>query len=195
MERRMRCLNVGSGLDYKSSTAEQEWTNFDSNPETKPDLVGHAENLSDYFDENMFDLVELIHVWEHCEDLILVMEQIWHVLKPGGKLIVVCPYYTAENAFADPSHKHVITPVTYAFLSYACYEANAKKGSRMSQLFPKCDFDIKRRVIVPCNAEAKFRDEEFAIKHYFNVVEELQVELEAVKPLRTFDITQYQKGR
>jgi hypothetical protein len=86
----------------------------------------------------------------------------------------------------------MITPMTYGFYSYPVMEWNAKNGTRMSQLFPGCDFDIKRRVAVPTPGGEKFRDEGFAQKHYFNVIEELQVELEAVKPIRMFDITKYQ---
>jgi predicted SAM-dependent methyltransferase len=184
---------VGSGTDYKPSTETEEWVNVDINPDVHPDVVCEAEDIKSHFAPDTFDEVQIIHVWEHCPDLIFVMEQIWSVLKPGGKLVVVCPYFTAENAFADPTHRHTISRITYGFLSYPIYEDNAKRGSRMSQLFPECDFDIKRMVAVPCGGEEKFKDEQFAIKHYFNVVEELQVELECVKPIRKFDLKQYQK--
>ena len=63
----------------------------------------------------------------------------------------------------------------------------------MSQLFPKCDFDVNRRVLVPCQGDEVFRDEAFAVKHYFNVIDEMQIEMTCVKPIRMFDIKQYQK--
>ena len=188
----MRCLNVGSGIDYKVSTPEQDWVNIDMNPAVEPDIVCRVEDLQDQFPDNTFDEVHFIHVWEHCEDLMKAMEQIWAVMKPGGKLICSTPYYTAENATADPTHKHSISRITYGFLSYPIYEQNAKDKTAMSQLFPKCDFDVKKMVGVPCLPQEQFRDELFAQKHYFNVISELQVELECVKPVRMFDIKKYQ---
>lgn len=187
-----KCLNIGSGTDYKPSTDTETWTNVDSNPAVEPDIVCAAEALSFEFPENTFDEVHLIHVWEHCKDLMKVMEQIWAVMKPGGKLVVVCPYYASENAFADPTHRHFINRNTFGFLSYPIYEDNAKRQTRMSQLFPQLDFDVKRMVAVPQTKTEHFKDEQFATKHYLNVIEELQVELECVKPIRTFDIKKYQ---
>ena len=192
-DKRKKCLNVGSGVDYKPSNETELWVNVDINPGTEPDIVCAAEELSNVFEVDTFDEVHLIHVWEHCEDLLKVVEEIWAVMKSGGKLFVTSPHYSTENAFADPTHKHVITPTTYAFLSYPCYQENARTGSRMSQLFPQCDFDVKKRVAVPCRGGESFRDEKFAMRHYFEVIEEFQVELECVKPIRVFDIKQYQK--
>lgn len=190
---RRKCLNVGSGVDYKPSTEAEHWINLDINPDTVPDVVGRVEELSNLFEADTFDEVHVIHVWEHCEDLMKVMEEIWHVMKPGGKLVVVVPHWTSENAFADPTHRHVITPITFAFLSYPIYENNAQRGSHMSQLFPDCDFDVKRRAMIPIRDGDKFKDEDFASRHYLNVIEELQVELECVKPIRKFDIKKYQQ--
>lgn len=187
------CLNVGSGTDYKPSTDTEAWVNVDPNPATEPTIVCRAEDLDQHFEENSFDEVHLIHVWEHCEDLMKPMEQIWRVLKPGGKLICVTPYFTAQSAFSDPTHKHFITPVTYGFLSYPVYEENARLNTRMSQLFPQCDFDIKKRAIVPAKNDTVFRDEAFAMRHYFDTIEEMQVEMEAVKPIRSFDLKKYQQ--
>lgn len=189
---RRKCLNVGSGVNYRPSTEAEDWLNVDMNPATSPDMVCRAEELAEKLEGDWFDEVHLVHVWEHCDDLMKVMESIWAVMKPGGKLVVVCPYWTAENAFADPTHRHVITRVTYGFLSYPIYEANAKKGTSMSQLFPKCDFDVVKMAGVPQSKDEQFKDREFAAKHYLNVIEELQVELECVKPIRTFDIKVYQ---
>ena len=188
-----KCLNVGSGTDYKPSTETEDWVNIDKNPDVHPDHVMRIEDLPGVFAENTFDEVQLIHVWEHCEDLIEAMERIYYVMKPGAKLVVVTPYFTSESAFSDPTHKHFVTPVTFAFISYPCYEENARTGSRMSQLFPDCDFDVKKRVVVPLPGEEGFRDQDFAAKHYFDVLAELQVELECVKPIRKFDIRKYHK--
>lgn len=189
---RRKCLNIGSGIDYKPSTDTEHWINLDKNPGVAPDVVGDLMDLRKLFDADTFDEVHLVHVLEHCPDSIAVMELIWAVMKRGGKLITVVPYFTSENAFADPTHVRVITPITFAFFSYPVYEANAKNRSRMSQLFPECDFDVKRRVLVPMNNASDFKDQDFAIKHYFNCVDEMQVEMECVKPIRRFDIKQYQ---
>jgi SAM-dependent methyltransferase len=191
-DKRKKCLNIGSGIDYKPSNETELWVNVDMNAATEPDVVCRAEELSLEFHPDTFDEVHLIHVLEHCQDSIKVMEEIWAVMKDGGRLVSCTPYYTGENAMADPTHVRTITPITYAFFSYPCYEDNAKRQSHMSQLFPKCDFDITKRVFVPLQGGETFRDEAFAIKHYFNVVDEMQIEMICVKPIRMFDIKKYQ---
>jgi len=192
-DKRIVCLNAGSGRDYRNSTTDEKWVNVDQNPKVNPDVVAPLEDLSQLADDT-FDEVRLCHVWEHCDDLIRPMEELWRVMKHGARLVVQCPYYTNVWAWGDPTHKHAISEHTFMFLNYPAYESNAKRGTSMSQLFPKCDFDIKRIVKVPCAGTETFKDEAFAIKHYFNVIEEIQVELLAVKPLRHFDISEYQKS-
>lgn len=192
-DERRKCLNVGSGVDYQKSSKEEHWVNIDVNPKVEPDLVCAAEELSSNFEADTFDEVLLVHVWEHCVDLIKVMEEIWHVMKPGGTLKVVVPFYASEGAFGDPTHKHFIGRTTFGFVSYPVYEANAKTGTRMSQYMPNCDFDILRFAAIPQDEKEKFKDEAFAVAHYLNVYRELQAEMVCVKPIRKFDIKQYQK--
>lgn len=187
-----KCLNIGSGTDYKKSTDAEQWVNFDINPDVHPDVLGDVDDLRVHFAENEFDEVHLIHVWEHCPDLMTSMEQIWRVLKPDGRLVIVAPYYTSRWSSGDPTHIHPIGEHTFGFLSYPIYEENAKKKTHMSQLFPECDFDIKKLVLVPLSEKETFKDQQFAIKHYFNVIDEIQAELVAVKPIRKFDLKQYQ---
>ena len=43
--------------------------------------------------------------------------EIWRVLKVGGKATFITPYYTSMRAFQDPTHQRFITEATYAYFS------------------------------------------------------------------------------
>lgn len=181
------CLNLGSGRDYRKSTLEEAWVNVDHNTRVNPDIV-HDMNEPLPFGEDVFDHVRLVHVLEHCDDLFHVMEEVWRVSKPGASVKVICPYYTSAWAWGDPTHKHAISEGTFMFFSYPVYEENARNKTSMSQLFPKCDFDVTL-------AYKPFPGEEvteYRAKHLFNVIDEIHADLTAVKPLRSFDLAKYQ---
>ncbi len=61
------------------------------------------------------DIVLGFQVFEHLDNLMLVMEEIHRILKPGGKVIVEVPYFRHVGAFQDPTHKHFFTATTMLY--------------------------------------------------------------------------------
>jgi SAM-dependent methyltransferase len=55
-------------------------------------------------DDDTFDHIFAIHVLEHIRDLISLMNELHRVLRPGGVLHVLTPYWHHINAIADPTH-------------------------------------------------------------------------------------------
>lgn len=71
-------------------------TNFDINPDLKPDVVGDAHNLSKYFPQNEFDLImadppytaeDSIHYGTPMINRSKVISEAVKILKPGGYIV------------------------------------------------------------------------------------------------------------
>lgn len=78
---------------------------------------------TDYFDSvSAYDLFE--HIPRQSINyannkihfpFIEVMQEIWRVLKPDGKLFALTPAYPAKQAFQDPTHVNFITEETHSY--------------------------------------------------------------------------------
>ncbi len=109
-----------------------------------------------------------------------LMNEIWRVLVPGGRLYAQTPAFPHEAAFQDPTHVNVIAWDTYAYFAqpllaakhygfHGCFDA-----IRVSWLDPTRDYEPPR---------ATFFDK---LRHRLSVAthqhSHLLWELEAVKP-------------
>ncbi len=75
-------------------------------------------------ESNSTDVILLFHTFEHLDNLPKVMEEMYRILKPGGKVVIEVPYFRHPGAFQDPTHKHFFTSQT---LAYFC---EPKQGTR-----------------------------------------------------------------
>lgn len=80
------------------------------------------------FEDNFFDSVSAFDVLEHIPrqaidfsrketrfPFIELMQEVWRVSKPGGKLYALTPSYPAPEAFQDPTHVNFITEMTHTY--------------------------------------------------------------------------------
>lgn len=94
-------LNIGCG--YKKLKG---YVNIDSRKEVKPDeVVDVSKGLS--YDDNSIDEVRAYDFLEHLppDKTMFVVEEIFRVLKPGGKLEHFTPTTDGRGAFQDPTHR------------------------------------------------------------------------------------------
>jgi predicted SAM-dependent methyltransferase len=94
-------LNLGSGYSHAPG-----YVNIDNRPETKPDLVCDILNGLPY-EDNTVDEVRAYDFLEHIPvgKTVRVVNEIWRVLKPGGKFISYTPDAEhGQGAFQDPTH-------------------------------------------------------------------------------------------
>lgn len=100
---------------------------LDPVPDYNPDIVGDIHNLP--FSNNTQDAILCLAVLEHVHNPIRAMEELYRVLKPGGKLLIYVPflyYYHAHEGyygdywrftidtlkrFSEPFSKNLIHPV------------------------------------------------------------------------------------
>ncbi len=84
------------------------------------------------FDDDFFDSVSAYDFFEHIPRLVItgkesrfpfveLMSEIYRVLKPGGQLYAITPYYPARSAFIDPTHVNFIAKGTH---NYFCEPHN-----------------------------------------------------------------------
>jgi SAM-dependent methyltransferase len=57
------------------------------------------------FDENSVDEIRSYHCFEHLDDLVALMNDIYRILKPGGILLCTVPHVSNIEYFRDPTHK------------------------------------------------------------------------------------------
>ncbi|MDP3900366.1 MAG: methyltransferase domain-containing protein [bacterium] len=89
-------------------------------------------------DDNNMDVVIAHSLIEHIDDLIGFFKEVWRISKPGGRLIVVAPYFRCVDSFTDPTHKHFFTARS---LDYFLTEKNSLSDYEYTKInFKKVDF-------------------------------------------------------
>jgi len=87
------------------------------------DIVHNLDSAPWPIADSSVDLLVSFQTFEHLSDLVVAMQEVHRVLKPGGQLVVEVPYFRHPGAFQDPTHKHFFTAVT---MEYFC--RTAKRG-------------------------------------------------------------------
>ena len=77
------------------------------------DVVHDLNSFPYPFDSSSFDEIRLIHVIEHLDSIIRVMEEIYRMVRPGGRVTIITPHYSDFQSWNDPTHRWHLT--TYSF--------------------------------------------------------------------------------
>ena len=73
------------------------------------DIVDVVHDLNTYpypFEENSFDLVVCKHSISHINDIEEGLSEIFRILKPGGKVLIIAPHFSSDNTYTDYTIKH-----------------------------------------------------------------------------------------
>jgi SAM-dependent methyltransferase len=65
------------------------------------------------FREGSVDRIFAVHVLEHLIDFLPLVDECHRVLRPGGVLHVLSPWWKHVNAVADPTHVRFLDPQTF----------------------------------------------------------------------------------
>ena len=105
-------LDLGCGNNKKAGAI-----GIDFNKNTQAD---HVHNLNAFpypFTDNTFDEIVSAHCIEHLDDVVKVMEELHRIAKPGARIVIDAPYFSGQDAFSDPTHKHFFTSRSFDYFT------------------------------------------------------------------------------
>lgn len=117
--------------------------------------------------------LELNNPFIPSEGFFKFMDEVYRILKPAGTIKIIAPYYTSVRACQDPTHTRSISEITFMYFNKGFREAN-----RLDHYGVVCDFDFVYGYDISSDwstREQSARD--FAIKHYWNVINDVVVTL------------------
>ena len=153
----------------------------------KCDGVDEVVDLEQYpwpFEDGSVEELFASHYVEHVSDMNRFMEEVYRVLRPpgkdeygkptqGGKFELIVPYLRNVRAFQDPTHKQFISEERFLY-----YNKEWRVANKLDHYPISCDFDFTYGYGM--SPEWASRNEEaraFAIRHYWNVVQDLHCTL------------------
>jgi predicted SAM-dependent methyltransferase len=110
MNQAMKVLDLGCGNKKRSGAI-----GVDFNDRTDADVIHDLNSFPYPFEDSSIDEIFLDNTLEHLDDVMRVMEEVYRICKPGGKVKVIVPYFRSLWAFIDPTHKHYFTVESFAY--------------------------------------------------------------------------------
>lgn len=129
-------IGCGNNRSKKLWTDKEQFENLttlDISENCSPDVVWDLCNIPLPFCDNEFDEIHAYEILEHTGaqgDYKFFFSQFFdfhRILKPDGILIGICPAWNSEDAWGDPSHTRVLSPLTILFLSQKEYQDRVGK--------------------------------------------------------------------
>ena len=143
----------------------------------KTDSVDIVCDLNKYpwtfAEDNSVDEIFSSMFVEHVGDIVKFMEEIYRILKVGGTCTLIAPYYSSIRCWQDPTHVRAISEATFLYYNKKWMDEN-----KLSHYGIKADFDYTFGYNMdPMWASRSDEAKSFAVKHYINVVSDIQVVL------------------
>jgi len=92
--------------------------------------VVHDLNRRPYpFADNTFDEVYAIHIIEHLDSILAVMEEIHRISRPNARVVVITPHHSDAISWQDPTHKWHLNSYSFNYFEPA-YHTNYYTDSR-----------------------------------------------------------------
>lgn len=93
------------------------------------DIVHDLNQVPYPFADNTFDEVYAIHVIEHVDSILLVMEEIYRITRPNARVVIITPHHSDAISWQDPSHKWHLNSYSFSYFDPA-YHTNYYTAAR-----------------------------------------------------------------
>jgi SAM-dependent methyltransferase len=170
-------LHLGCGR-----TILEGWINLDLVPLPGVDVVADLETCDTQplpFDDNSVDSIYASHLLEHIGRPLPLMQELYRIAKPGATATFRLPYGSSDDAYEDPTHARQYFLQSFGYFSQPYYW-RADYGYRGDWLTEKITLVVENTLYANSSRE-KVLDDVMKLR---NVVNEMVVDLKAVKPLR-----------
>jgi SAM-dependent methyltransferase len=186
----LRKLNLGCGFDKRDG-----WLNVDNFDACAPDVRQDIESFPWCLPTGSFDHILMKHVLEHVgqdfQTFKRVMQELYRIAAPGGRIEIHVPHVRHDTFWSDPTHVRSFTPLTFQMMSkkknldWVARRANYT----MLALLMEVDFEVEETVQVYAPEwQAKVTSGELTREelrdvaaHSWNVAKELKVIIRAIK--------------
>lgn len=160
-------------LDIACGQRKQEgFIGVDVWPGPDVDVVWDLTRFPWPFDNDSVDEAVCSHYVEHTPDLIKFMNELHRIMKPGASAIIICPYYTSYRAFMDPTHTRFISEMSFFY-----FDKEWRQREKLDHYPITADFEAGFRYITEEEITDDDVDFELAVKHDWNVVNDIMVQL------------------
>lgn len=165
-------LDIGCGKNKKPGfTGVDIWEGAD--------IVWDLEQFPWPFEDSSVDEIFCSHFIEHTKDLVSFANELYRIMKIGGKAEIIAPYYSSVRAWQDPTHLRAISENTFYYFCKEWREIN-----KLDHYPIISDFDFTYRLLLDEYWRGKSDDEiKYAIKYNINVVTDINVILTKKKSM------------
>jgi SAM-dependent methyltransferase len=171
-------LNLGCGR-----TILDGWVNLDIVEGPGVDIVADLDDVAanplPLADDSVDEIVAL-HLIEHLRNPLEFMAEMWRVAKPGASFALATPYGSSDDAWEDMTHTRPYFVGSWQAFGQPYYH-RADYGYRADWQPVEITVRVPRARYEGCEPADIFHD----VQHARNVVDEMCVTLEAVKPARS----------
>jgi len=136
----MRVLNVGCGrnkLGFPEAAQAIEVVGVDVSPESQADVIHDLNHFPYPFEDDQFDLIVMLDVIEHLDDVAATINELYRISKHGADLCIRTPHYSSYWAYGDPTHKHFFS--SFAFDGFLVGNVNV--------VYAKASYELIERTL------------------------------------------------
>lgn len=160
-------LDLGSGGHKREG-----FLGVDISADCNADVVHDLRVVPWPFADASVDAVHCSHFFEHLTgaERLIFMEELYRVMQPGAQAFLITPYWSSMDAVQDPTHQW--PPISQG--SYYYFNKSWRDQVRIAHYGIRCDFDVRFELILHKEWQQRPpKEQEFAARHYVNVVREL----------------------
>jgi SAM-dependent methyltransferase len=170
-------LHLGCGRSIKAG-----WINLDIQPGTGVEVVADLDRCHEMplpFEADTFDEFLASHLFEHLRNPLPFLQELHRIARPGAMAVFRVPYGSSDDAAEDPTHVRLCYLKTFSYFSQPYYW-RADYGYRGDWEI-NCIQLLVSRSRYEGRTAAMIMQDVMALR---NVVQEMVVELTAIKPIR-----------